>query len=122
MQIRDSIETRDIATAQTAGAVDLKIKQDLFAKDIAYDGQSKTHLSQQSDRDKNINLTLHNTTEGVMSAKDNNYRQTLENYNLVKAPVIGQLSGELSPKTDNTKKDLTATRYQIQKSSSNRIA
>ena len=34
LHVRDSIERRDIATAQTAGAVDLKIKQDLFAKDI----------------------------------------------------------------------------------------
>ena len=46
---RERIERRDIATA---GAVDLKIKQDLFAKDIAYEGTSKTHLSQQSEREK----------------------------------------------------------------------
>ena len=32
-------EKRDIATA---GAIDLKIKRDLFAKDIAYEGHSET--------------------------------------------------------------------------------
>ena len=122
LNVGDAIERRDIATAQTAGAVDLKIKQDLFAKDIAYDGHSKTHLSQASDRDKNINCqALAETTEGVTSAKEKDYRKTLENFQLVNGTESGEL--QMSPQTDHEakRKHMRTSQFQTN-SSTNKIA
>ena len=80
-------EKRDIATA---GAVDLKIKQDLFAKDIAYDGKSETINSKLSERDKG---TLSKTLTHGAEDEDDKYRKTLENFNLVK-PNPSKLTNE----------------------------
>ena len=61
------------------------MKQDLFARDIAYEGHSDTHLSKLSERDKSTKAkTIHLTTEGVVSETDENYLKSLQRYNLVK--------------------------------------
>lgn len=63
----------------------MKMKQDLFAKDIAYEGHSDNHLSKLSEREKSTKAkTINLTTEGVVSESDENYIKSLQRYNLVK--------------------------------------
>ena len=90
--LRTPGEKRDIATA---GAIDVNIKQDLFAKDIAYEGHSESHLGKLSEREKSNKARTMQLAAEVISENDENYRKTLEQFNLVKAVGNGEASGEV---------------------------
>ena len=62
------LDKREVATA---GSIDLKIKRDLFAKDIAYEGLSDTNLTKLSDREQQAKTIM-------LPEHDNAFRKTLE--------------------------------------------
>ena len=115
--LRPAGEKRDIATA---GAIDLKIKQDLFAKDIAYEGHSETQLvGKLSEREKARTMQL---AAEVISENDESYRRTLEQFNLVKPVGNSGASGDVQipPGTadvSHSKRPLHQTQQSFQKSS-----
>ena len=79
--------------AATAASIDLQIKQDLFAKDIAYEGMSNSNLTKLSEREnaKTIMLPDH----------DRAFRKTLEQFKLVK-PCEEGLAVEERPRVSTT--------------------
>ena len=84
------LDKREVATA---ASIDLKIKQDLFAKDIAYDGLSDSNLNKLTDREqaKTIMLTEH----------DKAFRKTLEQFKLVRPNEEG-ITVEEQPRVSTT--------------------
>ena len=89
--LRQPAERRDIATA---GAIDLNIKRDLFAKDIAYEGHSENLLGKLSEREKSTKAKTMHLAPEVISEDDETYRKTLEQFNLVRPLADEQRSGE----------------------------
>ena len=72
----------------------MTIKRDLFAKDIAYDGHSESHLGKLSEREKSTKAkTMHLAAE-VISEDDETYRKTLEQFHLVRPLGDDLRSGE----------------------------
>ena len=68
------LDKREVATA---ASIDLKIKQDLFAKDIAYEGLSDTNLTKLTDREQQARTIM-------LPEHDKAFRKTLEQFKLVK--------------------------------------
>ena len=68
------LDKREVATA---ASIDLKIKQDLFAKDIAYEGLSDTNLTKLTDREQQARTIM-------LPEHDKAFRKTLEQFKLLK--------------------------------------